>query len=44
VVRVRLGGDPRARRWFRGRLDGVRVLGRALSPGEVAALRAASRD
>jgi glucose/arabinose dehydrogenase len=39
VLRMRLGGDPRARRWFRGRLDSVRVLPRALPPHEVAALR-----
>jgi glucose/arabinose dehydrogenase len=43
VMRVRLGGDPRARRWFRGRLDGVRVLGRALAAREVAALRRGPR-
>jgi Concanavalin A-like lectin/glucanases superfamily len=41
LVRLRLGADPRGRRWFRGRLAAVRVLDRALSPPEVAALSGA---
>jgi Concanavalin A-like lectin/glucanases superfamily len=43
VLRVRLGGDPRGRRWFRGRLAAVRVHDRALAPPEVAALASGGR-
>ena len=40
IVRLRLGGAPARRAWFRGRIAGAQVAPRALGAADVAALAA----